>query len=162
MADLSHIDDAGGASMVDVGGKPATHRKAVARGEVRLPSETRRLLAEKALPKGDVLTVAQVAGILGAKRTSDLIPMCHNIALTHLSVELEPTEYGIEVRVEAVTEAQTGVEMEALVAVSVAALTIYDMCKSAGHGISITNIELISKTGGKPVPNRREGSDWQK
>lgn len=140
--------------MVDVSGKPASQRRAVARGEVHLPQEARRLLAEKALPKGDVLTVAQVAGIQAAKRTHELIPMCHNVPLSKVAVTLTPTEYGVEIVGEASGEAKTGFEMEALTAVAVAALTLYDMTKSVSHDIHIEGIRLVEKTGGK--------SEWQK
>lgn len=149
MSELSHLDESGGARMVDVGEKSVTRRRAVARGEVHLPSETLRLLCEKALPKGDVLTVAQVAGIQAAKRTADLIPMCHNVTLSKVSVALQVTEYGVLVTGEAIGEARTGFEMEALTAVAVAALTLYDMTKSVSQDIRITNIELVEKSGGK-------------
>ena len=130
--------------MVDVGGKPAVRRRAVARGKVRMAPETARRL--EALPKGDALVTAQLAGIVAAKKTSDLVPLCHPLALSHVSVSLEVGDDGVEIEASAETTAQTGVEMEALVAVSVAALTVYDMAKAVDEGMSIEGIQLVEKT----------------
>lgn len=137
--------------MVDVGHKPVTGRVAVAKGEVHMEPETLRLIREGDMKKGDVLTVAQVAGIQAAKRTSELIPMCHPLPLTHISVDfvLDEDLPGVEITAEVRTRAQTGVEMEALTAVSHAALTIYDMAKSAQKTMQITAIRLVKKTGGQ-------------
>ncbi len=137
--------------MVDVGKKPPTERVAVAKGEVVMKPETLALIRAGALKKGDLLTVAQVAGIMGAKRTSDLIPLCHPLPLTHVEVEfaLRDDLPGVEITATARTVAQTGVEMEALTAVSVAALTIYDMAKAVEKTMRLTNIRLVRKHGGQ-------------
>jgi cyclic pyranopterin phosphate synthase len=149
--ELSHIDEGGRARMVDVGDKPVSERLAVAAGEVRMLPETLALLASNSLKKGDALAVAQVAGIQAGKRTAELIPFCHTIPLEHLSIEFEFDQElpGVRIRATARTEGKTGVEMEALTAVSVAALTIYDMAKSAEKSIRIQNIRLVKKSGGK-------------
>jgi cyclic pyranopterin phosphate synthase len=148
---LSHVDDKGRAKMVDVSGKEITVREATARGEVRMTAGTLKLIQEKGIPKGDVLPVAQLAGIMAAKKTHELIPMCHPLALTGVDVDFEirEDEPVIDVISHVKTRDRTGVEMEALTAVSVAALTIYDMCKAVERGIKITNIRLVSKSGGK-------------
>ncbi|MDX1935167.1 MAG: cyclic pyranopterin monophosphate synthase MoaC [Capsulimonadales bacterium] len=146
---LTHLSDAGEARMVDVSDKPETKRTAVAAGFVRMNAETRRLVAEKALPKGDVLTVARVAGILAAKRVGELIPMCHPLPLTEVRVDFRLTDDGIALSASASCVGRTGVEMEALTAVTVAALTVYDMCKSADKRMVIEDVHLVSKTGGK-------------
>jgi cyclic pyranopterin phosphate synthase len=148
---LSHLDAQGHAHMVDVGAKEETRREAVARGEVHMQAETLALIAAGQLPKGDVLAVARIAGIMAAKRTSDLIPLCHPLMLTHVAVELTPAHDRGVVLIEATvrTRGQTGVEMEALTAVSVAALTIYDMCKAVDRGMRIGEIRLAQKRGGK-------------
>lgn len=148
---LSHFDEQGRARMVDVGAKPATDRIAVAKGEVHMQPETLSLIREGKVAKGDVLAVAQVAGIMAAKRTPDLIPLCHPIPLTSVELELEPDEAQSSVKITATvkTRAQTGVEMEALTAVSGAALAIYDMCKAVDRGMKLTNIRLVRKAGGK-------------
>jgi cyclic pyranopterin phosphate synthase len=137
--------------MVDVGAKDETRREAVARGTVFMRPETLRLLVAGGLPKGDVLAVARVAGIMAAKRAPDLIPLCHPLLLTHVAVELSPDEATSAVRIEATvrTTGKTGVEMEALTAVSAAALTIYDMCKAVDRGMRIGDIRLAQKRGGK-------------
>ncbi len=135
--------------MVDVSQKTPSHRTATATGTVRLSEALRQLVEEKALPKGDVFTVAKVAGILAAKRCGELIPLCHPLPLTDIQVELELTETGVEIRATASCVGPTGVEMEALTAVSVAALTVYDMCKSADKGMVIEDVRLLTKTGGK-------------
>ena len=130
--------------MVDVGHKPAVRRRAVARGSVRMAPSTAARLG--ALPKGDALTTAKLAGIMAAKRTSDLIPLCHPLALSHVGVELEVGEDGVEITASAETTAQTGVEMEALTAVAVAALTVYDMAKAVDKGMRIVEVALVEKT----------------
>ena len=148
---LTHLDEKGHARMVDVGGKPDTERVAVAKGEIAMRPETLALIQERGIPKGDVLAVAQVAGILAAKRTHQLIPMCHPLLLTHLAVEFAPEEAEslIEITATVRTTGKTGVEMEALTAVAVAALTIYDMCKAVDRAMHITNVRLVRKSGGK-------------
>jgi cyclic pyranopterin phosphate synthase len=148
---LSHIDAAGRARMVDVGAKPITERLAVAEGEVHMRPETLELIRQNALEKGDALAVAQVAGIQAAKRTAELIPFCHPLPLDHLSVdfELDDSLPGVRIRATARSTGKTGVEMEALTAVSVAALTIYDMAKSAEKSMHIENVRLVKKSGGK-------------
>ena len=149
MNDLSHFDDVGMVKMVDVSGKETTVRRAVASGRVLLSSETLQTLQTQRTPKGDPLEIARVAGIMAAKKTPELIPLCHQINLSKVNVTAEFAPDGIVLTAEAVTNAQTGVEMEALTAVSVAALTIYDMCKAVQKDIVITDIRLESKTGGK-------------
>jgi cyclic pyranopterin phosphate synthase len=144
MGELSHVSEAGDVRMVDVGDKPQSRRRAVARGSVRMAPETARRLRE--LPKGDALAVAQVAGIMAAKRTSELIPLCHPLPLTHVDVSLEVGDAGVEITATAETTAQTGVEMEALTAVSVAALTVYDMAKAIDAEMTVTDVSLVEKT----------------
>ena len=148
---LSHLDETGRARMVDVGNKPDTERTAIAAGEVLMRRETLELVRSGALKKGDVLAVAQVAGVMAAKRTSELIPLCHPLPLTQVLVDLELDEALPGVRITATTRtvAKTGVEMEALTAVSVAALTIYDMAKAAEKTMRIQNIRLLEKHGGQ-------------
>jgi cyclic pyranopterin phosphate synthase len=148
---LTHFDASGNAVMVDVGGKAHTERLAVARGRVSMAPETLRLVEARGFKKGDVLAVAQLAGIMGAKKTSELIPLCHPLALTSVKVELRPDPATNSVEIEAVAKlvGQTGVEMEALTAVSVAALTVYDMCKAVDRGMRIGDIRLVRKDGGK-------------
>ena len=150
-ASLSHLDQEGRAKMVDVGWKPDTDREATARGYVSVQPETMQLIKEGLIKKGDVLTVAQLAGIMGAKRTSDLIPLCHPLPLNRVDVtlDLDDNLNRINITVTVGTSAKTGVEMEALTAVSVAALTIYDMCKSADRDIHIQGIRLVRKRGGQ-------------
>lgn len=151
MSKLSHLDESGHARMVDVGAKADTDRVAVARGEVVMKSETLELIREGAIKKGDVLTVAQLAGVMAAKRTSDLIPLCHPLPLNHadVSLELDPALPGVRITATASTTGKTGVEMEALTAVSVAALTIYDMAKAVEKTMRIQNIRLVEKHGGR-------------
>ena len=144
MSDLSHVDEGGRVRMVDVGAKPVSRRRAVARASVRMAPETARRLRE--LPKGDALATAQVAGIMAAKRTSELIPLCHPLSLSVVDVALDVGETFVEITASAETTAQTGVEMEALVAASVAALTVYDMAKAVDKAMSITGVELVEKT----------------
>jgi cyclic pyranopterin monophosphate synthase len=148
---LTHLDEHGHASMVDVGAKPDTERIAIARGEVHMLKATFDLIRDGQIKKGDVLTVAQIAGITAAKRTSDLIPLCHPLPLTKVDVDLALDESlpGVVITATAKTVGKTGVEMEALTAVSVAALTIYDMAKAAEKTMHIQNIRLIEKHGGK-------------
>ena len=148
---LTHLDEQGRAKMVDVGAKDVTSREAVARGYVSIQPETARLIKEGLMKKGDVLTIAQLAGIMGAKKTSELIPLCHPLPLDRVDVELELDEAQgrINVTATASTTARTGVEMEALTAVSVAALTLYDMCKSVDRGMRIEAVRLVRKTGGR-------------
>ena len=151
MAKLSHIDETGRARMVDVGHKPDTERIAVAQGEVRMRPETLNLIREGAIHKGDVLTVAQLAGVMGAKRTADLIPLCHPLPINHIQVQIEPDDElpGVIITATVRTVGKTGVEMEALTAVSVAALTVYDMAKAAEKTMRIQNIRLVEKHGGQ-------------
>jgi cyclic pyranopterin monophosphate synthase len=151
MSELTHLDEQGRARMVDVGAKAETEREAVAAGRVRMRPETLRLLRAGNLPKGDVLGTARVAGILAAKRTPELIPLCHPLLLTHVSVDFALDEDGsaVEIRATVRCYGQTGVEMEALTAVSVAALTIYDMAKAVERGMVIEGVRLLEKRGGK-------------
>jgi cyclic pyranopterin phosphate synthase len=144
MSDLSHVDEAGSVRMVDVGAKPMSRRRAVARGTVRMAPETAVRLRE--LPKGDALATAQLAGIMAAKRTGELIPLCHPLPLTHVDVRLAVGEASVEVEASAETTAQTGVEMEALVAVMVAALTVYDMAKAVDKGMVVEAVRLVEKS----------------
>ena len=143
MTDLSHVDAAGAVRMVDVGAKPLSRRRAVARATVRMAPETARRLRE--LPKGDALTTAQLAGIMAAKRTSELIPLCHPLQLSAIDVELDIVEGAVEITASVETTAQTGVEMEALVAASVAALTVYDMAKAIDKEMVIGEVALVEK-----------------
>ena len=142
--ELSHVSETGDVQMVDVGGKPLSRRRAVARASVRMAPETAQQL--RALPKGDALATAQIAGIMAAKRTSELIPLCHPLALTHVDVRLEVGDESVEIETSAETTAQTGVEMEALVAATVAALTIYDMAKAIDTRMEIGAVSLVEKT----------------
>jgi cyclic pyranopterin monophosphate synthase len=142
VSDLSHVDETGAVRMVDVGAKPAQRRRAVARARVRMAPETVARLGD--LPKGDALTTAQLAGIMAAKRTSELIPLCHPLPLSHASVELSVVDDGVEILAAAETTAQTGVEMEALTAASVAALTVYDMVKAIDKRMTF-EVELVEK-----------------
>ena len=144
MNELSHVSEGGDVRMVDVGSKPLSRRRAVARAEVRMASETARRLRE--LPKGDALATAQLAGIMAAKRTSELIPLCHPLPLTHVEVTLEVGEDAVEIVATAETTAQTGVEMEALTAASVAALTVYDMAKAIDKSMVVAEVRLLEKT----------------
>ena len=148
---LTHLDEEGRARMVDVGGKPITDREATASGQLSVQPETLRLIKEGLMKKGDVLTIAQLAGIMGAKQTSSLIPLCHPLPLNRIQVELELNEADNQIEISATvsTSAKTGVEMEALTAVSVAALTVYDMCKAVDRGVRIEAIRLVRKTGGQ-------------
>jgi cyclic pyranopterin monophosphate synthase len=155
---LTHIDEKGSARMVDVSGKPSTMREAVARGFVTMRTETLEMILDSKIPKGDVIATARIAGIMAAKKTGELIPMCHPLNLTSVSVDItvdrENNRIDIEARVK--TVGQTGVEMEALTAVSVAALTIYDMCKAVDKEMSISGIVVTEKRGGKSGEYRRK------
>lgn len=148
---LTHLDEQGRARMVDVGHKPDTERTAIARGEVQMKRETLELIRAGQIKKGDVLTIAQIAGIGGAKRTSELIPLCHPLPLTKVDLDLalDETIPGVVITATAKTIGKTGVEMEALTAVSVAALTVYDMAKAAEKTMRIQNVRLIEKHGGQ-------------
>ena len=144
MSELSHVDEGGAVRMVDVGGKPISRRRAVARASVRMAPETALLLRE--LPKGDALVTAQLAGVMAAKRTSDLIPLCHPLPLSLVDVTVEVAGDGVEILAVAETTAQTGVEMEALVAASIAALTVYDMAKAVDKAMVVSEVTLVEKT----------------
>lgn len=156
---LTHVDRGGRPRMVDISAKPVTARRAVAEAEVVCSQETLSLVIDGRGPKGDVLTVAELAGVMGGKRTADLIPLCHPLALTDLVVSITPDRAAsaLRVRAEAATVGPTGVEMEALVAASVAALTVYDMVKGVEKGVEIRHVRLVSKVGGKSGDWRREG-----
>lgn len=150
MAELSHFDEQGGSRMVDVSAKPTTERSARASGLVRMAPETRALICDRKLAKGDVLEVARLAGIMAAKRTGELIPLCHPLGLDAVEVALAPEgDDAIAIEARVACHGRTGVEMEALTAVSVAALTVYDMCKAADKGIVIERIRLEEKRGGR-------------
>ena len=157
MSDLTHIDDRGRATMVDVGAKAVTERRAVARAIVRMSPATAKAVLDGDAPKGDVLGTARLAVIMAAKRTDELIPLCHSLPLSFVGVELEVDAPGgsVEVRAEARTTAQTGVEMEALTAATVSALTVYDMVKGLQKGVEIAEVVLLEKTGGK-------SGDWRR
>ena len=162
---LSHVDPRGRVRMVDVGDKPVTEREAVARGRVEMSAAARRAIRSGAVKKGDPLQAARLAGIMAAKRTSELIPLCHPLVLSHVSVEITPTARGYAIESRVRTSGQTGVEMEALTAVSIACLTLYDMVKAVEKGMRIEGIRLLEKTGGKSGTYRaddRKGSDSSK
>ena len=144
MSGLSHVDDTGEVRMVDVGGKPLSRRRAVAQARVHMATETAGRLRN--LPKGDALVTAQLAGIMAAKRTGELVPLCHPLPLTHVEVRLQVAERSVEIEASAETTAQTGVEMEALVAATIAALTVYDMAKAVDKGMEIGEVRLVEKT----------------
>jgi cyclic pyranopterin phosphate synthase len=146
---LSHVDARGRVKMVDVGDKPVTAREAIARGSIQMSAEALRLIRSGAVKKGDPLQTARLAGILGAKQTSALIPLCHPLALTNVQVELTPTRRGYDIEARVRTNGQTGVEMEALTAVAVAGLTLFDMLKGVDRTMVVGGIEVVSKTGGK-------------
>lgn len=151
MARLTHFNRKGEAHMVNVGGKGVTLRRAVAEGSISMQAATLNLILKGQHQKGDVLGIARVAGIMAAKKTADLIPLCHPVALTHIELELVPQAKAkaVRCRASAETRGQTGVEMEALTAVQIALLTIYDMCKSVDRGMRITEVKLLEKSGGK-------------
>ena len=160
VSDLTHLDEHGSARMVDVGAKDVTERRALARAVVLMAPETAAAVARGDAPKGDVLGTARIAGILAAKRTDQLIPLCHSLPLSYAGVEGEIDEAAgtITLTAEARTQAQTGVEMEALTAASVAALTVYDMVKGLEKGVEITEVVLLEKTGGRSGTWRRDGA----
>jgi cyclic pyranopterin phosphate synthase len=145
---LSHLDESGSARMVDVGDKPPTARRAVARATVRMSRETAAAVAAGDAPKGDVLGTARIAGIQAAKRTAELIPLCHPLPLDHVDVTAEVLEDAVAIEASAAVTAKTGVEMEAMTAAAVAALTVYDMVKGLERGVTVERVELVSKTGG--------------
>ena len=156
MPDLSHVDDEGRIVMVDVGTKPVTQRTAEASARVLMSKETIAAIRARQTPKGDPIEAARLAGIMAAKRTSDLIPLCHPLPISHVEISISLTEDGAEIAATVSTSAQTGVEMEALTAASVAALTVYDMCKAIEKGIVITDIRLERKSGGRSGEWRRQ------
>jgi len=151
MSRLTHLDSSGNAHMVDVSGKDVTNRRATARASVEMRPETLALILDGKATKGDVIAVSRIAGIMAAKRTHELIPLCHPLMITKVSIEFMPDAASSSIAVEATVtvEGKTGVEMEALTACSVACLTLYDMCKAVDRGMKITNLRLIEKTGGK-------------
>jgi cyclic pyranopterin monophosphate synthase len=152
---LTHLDESGAARMVDVSAKQATRRRAVARAFVRMSQETAAAVAAGDAPKGDVLGVARIAGIQAAKQTGSLIPLCHPLGLDHVDVRASVVEGGVEIEAEASVEGRTGVEMEAMVAASIAALTVYDMVKGIERGVSVEAVELVAKSGGR-------SGDWRR
>lgn len=158
MSEFTHFDQQGRAHMVDVGGKETTHRVAVAEGYIEMQPDTLRMIMGGGHKKGDVLGVARIAGIMGAKRTADLVPLCHPLALTKVALDLEPQPEQNRIRCSgrAETRGQTGVEMEALCAVQVCLLTIYDMCKAVDRGMCIAQVQLAEKSGGKSGHWKRE------
>ena len=158
MSELTHFNQAGEAHMVDVGAKQATQRVAIAEGYIHMHAETLQRILAGDHKKGDVLGVARIAGIMGAKKTADLIPLCHPLALTRVEIELTPLPDASAVRCQATVETcdRTGVEMEALTAVQVALLTIYDMCKAVDRGMTLNSVRLLEKSGGKSGTWRRE------
>ncbi len=165
MSELTHLNEEGRAKMVDVSAKDDTLRQAIARGEVHMKPDTLQLIKNGGVKKGDVLAVAQVAAVMAAKRTSDIIPMCHPLLLTGVDVKFRLDEKESKVLIEATVRltGKTGVEMEALTAVSAAALTIYDMCKAVDRGMAIEHIRLVAKSGGKSGEFLRQGEEpWQK
>lgn len=149
MADFTHFNDAGDPHMVDVGDKSVTTRRAVASGQISMTDQTLAMIRDGGHKKGDVIQVAQLAGIMAAKKTPDLIPLCHPLSLSHVSVDITLIENGLEITAECRLDGKTGVEMEALTAVSVAALTVYDMCKAVDKAMVIGPIKLVHKSGGK-------------
>jgi cyclic pyranopterin phosphate synthase len=153
VSELSHVDEAGEVRMVDVGGKPLSRRRAVARAVVRVAPETAAQLGS--LPKGDAIATAKLAGIMAAKKTSELIPLCHPLNLSHVSVDLTPTKSGYAIEARVRISGKTGVEMEALTAVAVAALTLYDMVKAVDKTMVIGDIELVEKKGGRSGQYRK-------
>lgn len=158
MNELTHFNAAGEAHMVDVGDKSITHRKAIAEGHIVMLAQTLRLIIDGGHKKGDVLGIARIAGIMGAKKTADLIPLCHPLALTRIGLDIEPisAENAVYCRATVETHGRTGVEMEALTAVQIALLTIYDMCKAVDRDMTINQIRLLEKTGGKSGAWSRE------
>ena len=149
MSDFTHFNDAGDPHMVDVGDKSVTTRRAVASGQISITDQTLAMIRDGGHKKGDVIQVAQLAGIMAAKKTPDLIPLCHPLSLSHVSIDITLIENGLEITAECRLDGKTGVEMEALTAVSVAALTVYDMCKAVDKAMVIGPIKLVHKSGGK-------------
>jgi cyclic pyranopterin phosphate synthase len=149
MTTLTHLDDAGTARMVDVSAKPDTQRRAVASGRIAMSTEAASAIRDAKIAKGDVLAVARVAGIMAAKRTGDLIPLCHPLPITSVAIDLTPDEFGVTATATVTTTGKTGVEMEAMTAVSITLLTIYDMAKAVDKGMTIGSVRLLEKTGGK-------------
>ncbi|WP_423604222.1 cyclic pyranopterin monophosphate synthase MoaC [Sphingomonas sp. MS122] len=149
MSDLTHLDETGAARMVDVGGKAETRREAVATGRIAMSAEAATAIRDGLVKKGDVLAVARVAGIMAAKKTSDLIPLCHPLAISKVTLDLTPDDTGVTATATVALSGRTGVEMEALTAVSVALLTVYDMAKALDKAMTIDGIRLVTKTGGK-------------
>ncbi len=162
MKQLSHLDEQGRVAMVETTGKPSSARRAVASARVVMSPETLAALRERRTPKGDPLETARLAGIMAAKRTADLIPLCHPLPLTHIDVRAELHNTGVYLEADVSTQAQTGVEMEALTAVTVAALTIYDMCKAIDKAMTIMDVRLELKTGGKSGNYRRQKAQGRK
>jgi cyclic pyranopterin monophosphate synthase len=158
MNKLTHIDEQGRARMVDTSEKPDSVRRAIASGRVLMSSETVAAIRDSRAPKGDPLEAARLAGIMAAKRTAELIPLCHPLPLTHVDVRAQLQDGGVYLEAEVTTRAQTGVEMEALTAVSVAALTVYDMCKALDKAMTITEVRLELKSGGKSGDYQREAN----
>ena len=156
MSELSHIDEQGRVAMVDTSAKEATVRRALASARVLMSPATVEAVRARRTPKGDPVETARVAGIMAAKRTAELIPLCHPLPLTHVDVRAEVIDEGVRIEAEAATTAQTGVEMEALTAAAIAALTVYDMCKAVERGITITDVRLEEKTGGKSGAWKRQ------
>jgi cyclic pyranopterin phosphate synthase len=158
VSDLTHIDERGRARMVDVGGKEETERRARAEAFVRMAAETLALIEDASVPKGDVIAAARLAGIMAAKRTHELIPLCHPLALSAVEIEIEKDTAlpGLRILTEARLRGRTGVEMEALVAASVAALTVYDMCKAIDRGMEVQAVRLLEKSGGRSGEWRRD------
>ena len=154
MTTLTHLDETGAARMVDVSAKPDTQRRAVAVGRITMSADASVAIRDGAIAKGDVLAVARVAGIMAAKRTGDLIPLCHPLPITSVAIDLAPDERGVTATATVTTTGKTGVEMEAMTAVSVALLTIYDMAKAIDKGMNIESIRLLEKSGGK-------SGDWR-
>jgi len=155
---LTHLDEHGSAHMVDVGDKPVTHRVATAEAVVRMKPETLAMIVEGSAPKGDVFAVARIAGIQAAKRTADLIPLCHPLPIMKVSVELEPADAAVRITATCTTDGKTGIEMEALTAAAVAALALYDMCKAVDRGMEITDVRLLEKAGGASGTWTRDGA----
>lgn len=166
MSEFTHLDDEGRARMVDVTDKPATDRRAVAEGRVHMTPETLKKIFDKEIKKGNVLETARIAGIMAAKNTSSMIPMCHPLSITFAAVDFIPEEdlSSIRIRAEVRVKGETGVEMEAMTAVSVAALTIYDMCKSHDRAMTFSDIRLVEKSGGKSGHFKRDSicNDWKR
>lgn len=160
MADhLTHLDSSGSAHMVDVGEKPVTHRVAVAEATIHMKPETLAMIVEGRAPKGDVFAVARIAGIQAAKRTADLIPLCHPIPITKVSVDLEPGDACVHVTATCATDGKTGIEMEALTAAATSALALYDMCKAVDRGMEIAGVRLLEKSGGVSGTWSRAGDE---